>query len=472
MKQKTLKSILTLSILLICVFINNKVFAAGSFTVNKSTATIKEGKTTTFTIDGINATGRVNITSSDSAVATVSSASTWLEKSSSTITITAKKAGTATITVSGKVSDEKGAEATITEKIVVTVEAEKQENNGGENNNPGNTTGANNGATNNNTGTTNNNSGTTTTKPVAKSTNAYLSTLGVTPKEYDFSGFKKTNFNYSVTVPYEVDSLKVLYKTADSGATVKVTGNSGFEVGSNNKITIKVTAEDGKSTQTYTIKVTKLAEEEEKPGNIIDEKKEGLFLTALNIKGVELSPEFSKDKYSYTGVLSNTNATEVEVNAVANKENAIIEISGNTNLVIGENTINIVVKENDSKVKVVYQIILTKEATLITTTGQDTNFMTSLIENVKNYVIIAVAVVVFIIVAIITLIILLIKENKRMKNEAIKDNTVYENNEEEIEDNKKEEIVEETPVKEVTNETETKNEGKKTRRKEKGRHSR
>ncbi len=239
MKQKTLKKLLILLVMLTAILISNTVFAAGSFSVNKSTATIKEGKTTTFTIDGSNATGRVNITSSDASVATVSSASTWIEKNSSTITITGKKAGTATITVSGKVSDEKGAEATITKTISVTVEAEikppvEQEK-------PSTPS----------TPETPSAQEKPTEQPKTKSTNAYLSTLGVTPKEYDFSGFKKTNLNYSVTVPYEVDSLKVLYKTADSGATVKVTGNSGFEVGSNNTIQIKVTAEDGNTTKTY-----------------------------------------------------------------------------------------------------------------------------------------------------------------------------------------------------------------------------
>ena len=458
MNNRTLKNAIILSIFLICVFISNSVFAAGSFSVNKSTATLKEGKTTTFTIDGSNATGRVNITSSDSTVATVSSASTWLEKNSSTITITAKKAGTTTITVIGKVSDEKGAEATITKTIAVTVEAEKTTNSGGSTNNSGNSTGTNN--------------GTTTEQPKTKSTNAYLSTLGITPKEYDFSGFKKTNLNYSVTIPYEVDSLKVLYKTADSNATVKVTGNSGFEVGSNNTIKVKVTAEDGKTTKTYKIKVTKLAEEEEKPGNVIDDEVEEVYLTALSIKGIDIYPEFSKEIYAYTATLEKTDITEVEVNAVANKENVIIDISGNTELIVGENTINIVVKQKDSTVQTVYQITLTKEAAQISTIGEESNFMSNLIDNIKNYVIIAVIVVVLIIASIVILIVLLRREDKKLKDEKTKEEyNVYENDEKEFEDNQIQEVEEKTQIEEITNETETKNKGRRTRRKEKGRHS-
>ena len=309
---------------------------------------------------------------------------------------------------------------------------------------------------------------TTPEEPKEKSTNAYLSTLGVTPKEYDFSGFKKTNFNYIVTIPYEVDSLKVLYKTADSGAAVKVTGNSGFVVGSNNKITVKVTAEDGKTTKTYTIKVTKLAEVEEKPGNIIDEEIEELFLTSLSIKGVDISPEFAKDTYAYTGVLSDIDTTEVEVKAEANKENANIEISGNTDLVVGENTINIVVKQEDSSLQTVYQVTVTKEAALVTTDTQEVDFISSLIDNIKNYVIIAVIVIVLIIAAVIILIILLRKENQKLENEDTEEYNVYENDENEFKDNKEHNI---EKIEEVTNETETKNEGRRNKRREKGRHS-
>ena len=394
------------------------------------------------------------------------------EKHTKTYTIDTSKAGTYTVSLTGDVTDGKTDENTKINKSVSITVKEKTSNSGSSNNNAGsNTTGSNTGTTNNNSSgnntTTNNNSGTTTEKPKEKSTNAYLSTLGVTPKEYDFSNFKKTTLSYNVTIPYEVDSLKVLYKTADSNATVKVTGNSDFVVGSNNKITIKVTAEDGKTTKTYTIKVTKLAKEEEKPGNVIEETKgENICLTSLSIKDVNISPEFSKDVYAYTAVLSK-NITEVEVKAEANKENAIIEISGNTNLYVGENTINVVVKEEGSTEQLVYQINLTKEAVLVTTEENESDFMSNLIDNIKNYVIIAIAVVVLIIATIIILIVLLVKENKKIKKEQTQEEyKVYENDKKEIE-----ETIEEVKKEEVTNETETKNE-RRTRRKEKGRHSR
>lgn len=292
----------------------------------------------------------------------------------------------------------------------------------------------------NNKPTSDNNN--TTTTPT-KSNNAYLSTLGVTPKEYDFSGFSKTKTSYSVTVPSTVDSLKVVAKAADSKATVKVSGNSGFEVGSNNTIKVVVTAEDGKTTKTYTIKVTKLAEDEEKPGNVIEDDK-GLYLTSLSIEGLEISPKFAKDTYSYTATLSDSSVNEVKVKAVSNKEKAKIDISGNTNLVEGENTINLVLTLDGSTEQTVYQIVLTKEGeSLVATTTKLENTPNSnndLMETIKKYVGIAIAVIVLVILAIIVLIILLRRENKRLKEEdnIDEDNeeyNVYKNDVNEFENN-------------------------------------
>jgi len=311
-----------------------------------------------------------------------------------------------------------------------------------------NTTTNNNTTTNTTTNTnTNTNTSTTTTKPKEKSNNAYLKTLGVRIKDslakelgvatnkYDFSGFSKTKTSYDVTVPKNVDSLKVVATPADSNAKVKITGNSGFEVGTNNKITIKVTAEDGKTTKTYTIKVTQLAEEEEKPGNIIEEIEE-IYLTSLELEGIEISPKFDKDTYSYTAKLDNVDATEVKVNAKSNIENANIEISGNTELVEGENTINVLVTLDDSEEQKIYQIVIDKaEKVIAAVTDVENNnpknngTLTDLMGNFKKYIVIAIAVVLFIIIAVIVLIILLRRESKKTieDEENTEEYNVYQN---------------------------------------------
>lgn len=484
--MKTNKILLTIFFSLILMLVFNLDIYAANASIKLDKSTVEVGKPVKITVSGSGVQWKLKLKVDGEELKSSSELENYESNKniSFSVSYTPKTAGTKNVTLEGSVtefSDGTTVKSFSPKTITVT---EKKTDNGGSTGNQNANGGSNNNSSGNNS-TTNNNlgssSGTTSTK---KSTNAYLSTLGVRlsnadatelgvgTDEYDFKGFSKSSLTYKVTVPYEVESLKVSYKAAHSGATIKVTGNTGFDVGSSNKITIKVTAEDGKTTKTYTIKVTRLAEEEEKPGNIIDDDKiEELFLTSLSIKGVEISPEFSKDVYAYTATLSK-NLTEVEVNAVANNESASIEVSGNTDLIVGENTINIVVKQEESTLQTVYQITLTKEAALVTTDGQEVNFMGSLIDNIKNYLVIAVIVVVLIIAAVIILIILLRKENKKLKSEETEEEyNVYENDENEFEDNKDEEKVKEPVVEEVTNETETKNEGRRTRRREKGRHS-
>lgn len=387
MTKKTFLKLSIFIILFISLIIGKEVYAKGSFTVNKTSVTLTEGNTTTFTINGSSATGKVSITSSNSSVATVSSSSEWIENNSKNITITAKKKGETTITVSGKVSDNDGVEDTVTKTIKVTVNEKS-------------------------TNVVDNNKNAET----KKSNNANLKTLGVTPKQYDFSGFSKNKTEYSVTVPANVNSLTVVAKAEDSKAKVNVSGNSGFETGSNNKITIKVTAEDG-TTKTYTIKVTKLATEEEKPGNLIDEE---LYLNSLSITGIELSPAFSKDVFSYTATLNDESINEVTVNAKANNSKAKVEITGNKNLLIGENTINIVLTLDGKTEQVVYQIVLnkignTEEETIETNIEVPTQYTND--SKIKLYILIPILVVILIIVAIVVLIVLIVKENKKLATE-------------------------------------------------------
>lgn len=362
--------------------------AEGSFSASAATSTLTKGKTTTVTVTAKNCAGQFTISSSDTSVATISSSSIWLDSSSSKITITAKSAGTATITI--KATDVADTEANVVSgsKTVTIKVADSSSSNSSTNN-------------------------TTSDTSKTKSTNANLSTLGVTPKEYDFSGFSKDKTSYSVTVPNDVDSLKVAYKTADSKATVKVTGNTNLEVGTNN-IKVVVTAEDGKTTKTYTIKVTKLATEDSKPGNVIDEEKDlDLCLTSLSVKGLELTPEFSSNIYSYetTIDMDNNDMTEVTVEAVANDKKANVEITGNTNLVEGENLINVIVKASDSSEQTVYQITVNKVSQASEVVSS--NNIIDKITNIKReYLIIGG----FIFIVVVILVIIVINYIRNKKN--------------------------------------------------------
>lgn len=419
-KKILLTGILFLLIMLSMTIISN----AASFSSTISKTTVNVGDTITVNVKATNAAGMYEVKISDESILSVSSGAKteFIDNTSAKIVLKANKAGTVKVTTSPKdITDNDDSTKQITtggNTYTVTVKEKA--------------------------------SSTTTTQPTAptqsaeKSKNANLATLGVTPKEYDFKGFDKNKTEYSVTVPNDVESLKVTaIKEDKKAAAPKITGNSGFEVGSNNKITIKVTAEDGKTTKTYTIKVTRLAEDESKPGNIIEDPKD-IFLQSLEIEGLELSPSFAKDVYSYKVTLTDGSVTELKINAKANDEKAKIEITGNKDLVEGENTINIIVTTDESDSQKVYQIIVNKTASATVISGEPSNSTSDLIGKIKSYALIGGIVVALVIIAIIVLIVLLRRENKKENEEYIEEdddteeNNIYNSKENEFDNDKME----------------------------------
>lgn len=92
----------------------------------------------------------------------------------------------------------------------------------------------------------------TVTKAREKSTNNYLSSLGV--EGYEISpSFSKDTLEYSVSVPNTVETITITAKKADSYASVSGTGEVEVIEGAN-KFLIVVTSETGKD-RTYTLNV-------------------------------------------------------------------------------------------------------------------------------------------------------------------------------------------------------------------------
>lgn len=438
--NKKIKIILIIAILLILLGINNVFAVNGTFSVNKSSATIEIGKTTTFSITATNCGGKFTITSSNNSVATVSSSEEWIENGSKEITITAKSAGTVTIKVKADdVASTDEDEVIGSKTITITVPEKKEENN------------------NTNTGTGNNQTSTIPTPkpetppaPATKSSEAKLRNLGIKPDEYDFSGFSKNRNkeNWEVTVPNSVTEVIVYGTPLDEKAKVEGTGKVSLKEG-NNTAKIKVTAEDGKTTKTYTLTIKRKTAAEEavengearlknlgiKPEeydftgfdsekteysvevpNEIEEVevyatakdskaqitgtgmitlKEGINeltieviavdgtkkvytlkvtrkeseeieattkqfgLSILSIQGLKLSPNFDGETYEYTAELTE-DMSLLDIQAKANEENATVEVIGNENLKQGENTITILVTNNETQEVVTYQVIVNK----------------------------------------------------------------------------------------------------------------
>lgn len=189
------------------------------------------------------------------------------------------------------------------------------------------------------------------------SSSASLSNLGI--YTYDFKGFKPDTTTYNTTVPNNVTSVQV-YAVPKDGAVYHVTGNTNLDVGTN-KVTITVTSADKKTTKNYYIYVArKEADGEEKTKedeiipNVVEEKKEekeklGLISIAIDEKSeLSLEPEFKPEIFEYA-INFKGDLDKIPLNAIANKEGAKVEITGNEKLKDGENTILITVTSGEEK---------------------------------------------------------------------------------------------------------------------------
>lgn len=347
--KKTIKILIFLAIMLITIIaFSNKVNAA-SFTLTPSSSSVNVGDNYIVTITGDNVTGKFSITG-NSNVTITSSKSVWIENNSATVSVTAKTAGTGTITVTavdvadsttGAVfSGTKSSNVTIKEKVVETPPAPST---------PATTT-------------------PTQTTPKEKSSNNKLSNLGIKPN--DFTGFKPGTTTYNVTVPNDVAEVQVYASAQDSKAKISGTGKVQLQEGENQiKVTCK--AENG-SSKVYTINVTRSVAEQstetssEQPEQVVEqipeeiqpEETPDLKLETLTVEGMELVPAFSSDVFEYTVNLTDGNAEKLNIQATSNYEQATIKIIGNGNFKIGSNQIVIEVKleESDKTVKYVLNV--------------------------------------------------------------------------------------------------------------------
>ena len=181
------------------------------------------------------------------------------------------------------------------------------------------------------------------------SSNAYLSQFrinqpGVTP------GFDKNVYNYAVTVAEDVKDINVTAVTEHSKATISVTGNTNLKVGSN-IITVKVIAQDKKTTKTYTINVTKTDNPE----------RSNAYLQNIIIEDLTLSPVFSPEVFEYEIDNVDEKVDKLSISAFPVNENAKVEIVGNENLKVGENEIKIIVTSENNEVQNTYALKVVKQ---------------------------------------------------------------------------------------------------------------
>ena len=353
-------------IALITIMFMAQVVNAGSITVSSNKTSLEVGQTSTITITGVNATGQVNITSSNTSVATVSQSTGWVENNSITVTVTAKAAGSAQITVkpdpNGEVVDSTTAEAitgsksvsiTVTAPVVPEPEPEPTPKPEPEPEPTPELT------------PTPDPKPETPAEPT-KSNNANLSNLGIRPN--DFTGFKAGTTSYSVSVPYEVGQIEVYASKGHAAQTISGTGTKSLSEGSNT-FSVEVTAEDG-TKKTYKITVVRLAKEEQTNPVVEEPQEVEVALSSLEIENVTLNEAFNPETLEYTGI-ANENAEKVIVKATANVENAKVEVTGAEEYEEGENTIRVTVKSEDGKNSRTYVIKVTKTEQAVASTDDE-----------------------------------------------------------------------------------------------------
>ena len=358
--SNTYIKILSATLIMVAMLVFSSSVCGASIGVSVGYSTITVGGSTTLTISGNDAIGKVSVYSSDPNVVSVSTSSLWLEGSAN-VTLTTKSVGSATITVSAvDMSDSSGNAFSGSRSVGITV------------------------------------------KPVyidTRSTNNNLSSLSLGNDLKLLEEFSKDRVWYGVPVSYEVSKIDVIATPEDPSATISITGNDNIPVGES-FITVKVTAENG-AEKDYNIKVAR-----DKDPNDVNAN-----LKSLEFEGSALRNNFDKEQYYYMLEDIYSDVNNIKVRAIPEIEEAKVEISGDRNLKIGLNVIEIVVTSRDESKSKTYRVeVFKKDEVLSLVDTEETTssgFMDIIKENWKLIILLA-----LVILELIIIVILLFKKKK------------------------------------------------------------
>ena len=199
-------------------------------------------------------------------------------------------------------------------------------------------------------------------QPEPLSTDATLSDLALS--NVDFGTFASATTGYTASVANGVDETTVTPTTNDDGATYVVKfdgvadddGEIPLSVGSN-VITIKVTAEDGNATQTYTVTVTRA-----------EPLSTDATLIGLTLSGIDFGA-FDSATTGYTASVAN-DVDETTVTPTTNDDGAtyVVKLDGVADddgvipLSVGANVITIEVTAEDGNAAKTYTVTVTRAA--------------------------------------------------------------------------------------------------------------
>ncbi len=168
---------------------------------------------------------------------------------------------------------------------------------------------------------------------------------------------------YRVDVPYATDSLTVVASTYDAKAAYAIYNGGAVVTGpaaelkvGDNRLEVKVTAEDGVSTQTYTIDVARA------PSS-------NAAIHTLNLQGITLHETVTANVYQYTATVSNAvyatyvQAIPMDVHASISSMTVNGEPASNPiALSVGSNIIAVEIVAQDDVSRQTYTVTVTREA--------------------------------------------------------------------------------------------------------------
>ncbi len=195
------------------------------------------------------------------------------------------------------------------------------------------------------------------------STDATLNGLSISPGTLSPT-FASSRTTYTASVANSVSSITVTPTANDSNATITVAGtavNSGAastaqNLGAGlNSIIITVTAEDGATTETYTVKVTRAA------SSLTDATLSRLVISD-GTKTLKLTPSFDSNTEDYTASVANS-VSNVRVIPAVNQAGATIAFNSGSYdqaVSVGSNTIEIIVTAEDGTTTKTYTVVVTR----------------------------------------------------------------------------------------------------------------
>jgi hypothetical protein len=194
------------------------------------------------------------------------------------------------------------------------------------------------------------------TRAAASTVDATLSGLTLNEAELD-QAFASTQESYTASVNYPTSTLTLRPVANHSAASIKVNGNSVASSSDStqipldegvNTVTVEVTAEDGVTSKTYTVSVTRAA-----ASNVND-----ATLSGLTLNEAELDQVFQSTQESYTASVGYL-ITSLTLRPVANQSAASITVndvtvasdsdSAKISLAEGDNTVSVMVTAEDGQ---------------------------------------------------------------------------------------------------------------------------